>query len=156
LFNIYNKIIIMSLFTEFSTLFPYLQSVRKLKSYLSFDVSFPNTWKIPKKYVNEQKVVEQDSKIDGHRLISFVSEISEESVADTTSDIQNIIKYNLDREEKDRLFQSKVNELKSIFEKQTLTKLKNLVFDYKSETITLDDIEESIDEGREMVGEGQE
>ena len=147
----------MSLFSEFSTLFPYLQSVRKLKNYLSFDVHFPNGWKIPKKFVNEQKVVEQDSKLDGYRLISFVSEISEESVADTTSDIQNIIKYNLDREEKDRLFQSKVNELKTIFEKQTLTKLKNLTFEYKSESITLaDDIEESIDERREMVGEGQE
>lgn len=149
----------MSLFTEFSTLFPYLQSVRKLKNYLSFDVHFPTTWKIPKKFVNEQKVVEQDSKLDGHRLISFVSEISESSVADTTSDIQNIIKYNLDREEKDKLFQTKVNELKSIFEKQNLSKLKNLVFDYKSERITLDDdddTEESIDQGREMVGEGQE
>jgi len=149
----------MSLFTEFSTLFPYLQSVRKLKNYLSFDVHFPTTWKIPKKFVNEQKVVEQDSKLDGHRLISFVSEISETSVADTTSDIQNIIKYNLDREEKDKLFQTKVNELKTIFEKQNLNKLKNLVFDYKSERITLDDdddTEESVDEGREVVGEGQE
>ena len=149
----------MSLFTEFSTLFPYLQSVRKLKNYLSFDVHFPTTWKIPKKFVNEQKVVEQDSKLDGHRLISFVSEISESSVADTTSDIQNIIKYNLDREEKDKLFQTKVNELKSIFEKQNLSKLKNLVFDYKSERITLDDdddTEESVDEGREIVGEGQD
>ena len=149
----------MSLFTEFSTLFPYLQSVRKLKNYLSFDVHFPTTWKIPKQFVNEHKVVEQDSKLDGHRLISFVSEISETSVADTTSDIQNIIKYNLDREEKDKLFQTKVNELKTIFEKQNLNKLKNLVFDYKSERITLDDdddTEESVDEGREVVGEGQE
>jgi DNA replication protein DnaD len=149
----------MSLFTEFSTLFPYLQSVRKLKNYLSFDVHFPTSWKIPKKFVNEQKVVEQESKLDGHRLISFVSEISETSVADTTSDIQNIIKYNLDREEKDKLFQTKVNELKTIFEKQNLNKLKNLVFDYKSERITLDDdddTEESVDEGREIVGEGQD
>ena len=149
----------MSLFTEFSTLFPYLQSVRKLKNYLSFDVHFPTSWKIPKKFVNEQKVVEQDSKLDGHRLISFVSEISETSVADTTSDIQNIIKYNLDREEKDKLFQTKVNELKTIFEKQNLNKLKNLVFDYKSERITLDDdddTKESVDEGREIVGEGQD
>ena len=149
----------MSLFTEFSTLFPYLQSVRKLKNYLSFDVHFPTTWKIPKKFVNEQKVVEQDSKLDGYRLISFVSEISESSVADTTSDIQNIIKYNLEREEKDKLFQTKVNELKTIFEKQNLSKLKNLIFDYKSERITLDDdddTEESVDETREIVGEGQD
>jgi len=148
----------MSLFSEFSTLFPYLQSVRKLKNYLSFDVHFPTNWKIPKKFVNEEKVVEQDSKLDGFRLISFISEISEQSVFDTTSDIQNIIKYNLDREEKDRLFQNKVNELKTIFEKQSLTKLKNLIFDYKTDRITLDDddTEESVDEPREMVGEGQE
>lgn len=148
----------MSLFSEFSTLFPYLQSVRKLKNYLSFDVHFPTNWKIPKKFVNEEKVVEQDSKLDGFRLISFISEISEQSVFDTTSDIQNIIKYNLDREEKDRLFQNKVNELKTIFEKQSLTKLKNLIFEYKTDRITLDDddTEESVDEPREMVGEGQE
>ena len=66
---------------------------------------------------------------------------------------------NKEREEKDKLFQTKVNELKTIFEKQNLNKLKNLVFDYKSERITLDDdddTEESVDEGREIVGEGQD
>ncbi len=147
----------MSLYSEFSTLFPYLQSVRKLKNYLSFDVHFPTTWKIPKKFVNEQKVVEQDSKLDGSRLISFVSEISENSVVETTSDIQNIIKYNLEREEKDKLFQNKVTELKTIFEKQTLSKLKNLVFDYKSEKIELDDDDdEPIGETSEVVGERQD
>ena len=35
----------MSLYKEFSSLLPYLQSVRKLETYLSFDVSFPKTWK---------------------------------------------------------------------------------------------------------------
>ncbi len=58
-----------------------------------------------------------------------------------------------------KLFQTKVNELKTIFEKQNLSKLKNLIFDYKSERITLDDdddTEESVDEGREIVGEGQD
>jgi hypothetical protein len=32
--------------------------------------------------------------------------------------IKNVIAYNKEREEKDRLFQNKVNELKVIFEKQ--------------------------------------
>ena len=49
----------MSLYKEFSVLFPYLQSVRKIKSFLSFDVSFPKTWKLPKKYVDEEKLMEQ-------------------------------------------------------------------------------------------------
>ena len=146
----------MSLYTEFTTLLPYLQSVRKLKNYLSFDVHFPNGWKIPKKFVNEQKVVEQDSKLDGFRLISFVSEISEESVASTTSDIQNIIKYNLDREEKEKLFERKVNELKMIFEKQNLNSLKNLQFDIKTGKIELVDDEEEHGETTRVVGEREQ
>ena len=48
----------MSIYKEFTILFPYLQSVRKLKSYLSFDIEFPDTWKLPKKFVNEEKVIE--------------------------------------------------------------------------------------------------
>jgi hypothetical protein len=63
----------MSLYKEFSSLLPYLQSVRKLENYLSFDVSFPNTWKLPKKYVDEEKVMEQPTKIENHRFFSFVS-----------------------------------------------------------------------------------
>jgi hypothetical protein len=146
----------MSLYKEFSTLFPYLQSVRKLKNYLSFDLSIPNSWKLPKKYVDEEKIMEQDSKVDGYRLISFVTEISEEAVEKNTDNIQNIIKYNLDREEKDRLFQMKVTELKTIFEKQSLGKLKNLSFEIRTEKIELEDEEESVGVASELVREGEE
>jgi hypothetical protein len=110
----------MSLYKEFSTLLPYIQSVRKLKNYLSFDVSFPKTWKLPKKYIEEDKILEQESTIIDNRFFSFVSEITEEGVENTSKNIQNIIKYNLEREEKEKLFQNKVDELKHIFEKQNL------------------------------------
>ena len=73
----------MSLYREFSTLLPYIQSVRKLKEFLIFDISFPNTWKLPKKFIREDRVVEQESKIPNERMISFVSEISEEDVETT-------------------------------------------------------------------------
>ena len=135
----------MSLFKEFSILFPYLQSVRKIKTYLTFDVSFPNTWKLPKKFVNEEKVMEQTTTIPNERLFSFVSEITEEDVEKASGNIQNIIKYNLEREEKEKLFDSKVNELKMIFEKQNLSNLKSLQFDIKKSKIELVDNEEEID-----------
>ena len=118
----------MSLYKEFSSLLPYLQSVRKLKEYFSFDVSFPTSWKLPKKYVDENRVVEQDSKTSTHRFFSFVSEINEEDVDRITSNIKSIVKYNLEREEKEELFENKVNELKGIFEIQNLKNLKNLKF----------------------------
>ena len=88
----------MSLYKEFSSLLPHLQSVRKLKDYFSFDVSFPLSWKLPKKYVDEDRVVEQESKTATHRFFSFVSEINEQDVDRITSNIKNIIKYNLERE----------------------------------------------------------
>jgi len=131
----------MSLFSEFSALLPYLQSVRKLKNYMCFDVSIPKTWKIPKKYVEEDKILEQESQEPSDRLISFVSEINETEIEKLSNNIQNIIKYNLEREEKEKLFESKVEELKNLFDKTPLTNLKTLKFDIKVPKIKLKDDE---------------
>lgn len=138
----------MSLYKEFSTLFPYLQSVRKIQNYLSFDISFPTSWKLPKKYVDESKIMEQESQIPNERLFSYVSEITEEDIEKVYTNLKSIIKYNLEREEKDRLFESKVSELKKIFEKQNLEKLKGLSFDISEpatiKKVTLEDDEDEI------------
>ena len=134
----------MSLYKEFSSLLPYLESVRKLKDYFSFDVTFPITWKLPKKYVDENRVLEQESRTATHRFFSFVSEITENDVERITSNIKGIVKYNLEREEKEKLFENKVNELKGIFEKQNLNNLKNLKFQLNLNKIELDDDEEEI------------
>ena len=149
----------MSLYKEFSTLLPYIQSVRKLKNYLSFDVSFPKTWKLPKKYVEEDKILEQESTTIDNRFFSFVSEITEEGVESTSKNIQNIIRYNLEREEKERLFQNKVDELKHIFEKQNLKNLKSLQFEIKNNKLELEYDEEELEGTRvvpERIDEGQD
>jgi len=121
----------MSLYNELSKLNPYLQSLRRLNEYYSFDISFPEDWKLPKKFIEEDKVLEQESQTEGYRLISFVSEMNELSIDKCSTSIQNIINYNLEREEKNRLFESKINELKMMFERQPLDELKNLKFEVK-------------------------
>jgi hypothetical protein len=137
----------MSLYKDISQLYPYIISIRKLKTYLSFDVSFPNSWKLPKKYVPENSAVEIESSIPNERSISFVSEFNEDSVDKTTFNILRIIQYNKEREEKERLLQDKVNELKNIFEKQDLTTLKSLQFNLnKINKIELSDEGETIAE----------
>lgn len=149
----------MSLYKEFSTLLPYIQSVRKLKNYLSFDVSFPKTWRLPKKYVEEDKIMEQESTIIDHRFFSFVSEITEDGVENTSKNIQNIIRYNLEREEKEQLFQNKVDELKHIFEKQNLKNLKSLQFEIKNNKLELEYDEEELESARvvpERINKGQD
>ena len=74
----------------------------------------------------------------------FVSCPSEEDIEIVYNNLKNIIKYNLEREEKDRLFEVKVDELKKLFEKQNLEKLKGLYFDISEPTqkIKLDDDDE--------------
>ena len=142
----------MSLYKEFSTLLPYIQSVRKLKNYLSFDVSFPKTWKLPKKYIEEDKILEQESTIIDNRFFSFVSEITEEGVENTSKNIQ-------EREEKEKLFQNKVDELKHIFEKQNLKNLKSLQFEIKNNKLELEYDEEELEGTRvvpERINKGQD
>ena len=137
----------MSLFKEFSVLFPYLQSVRRLENYISFDISLPKTWKLPKKYVEEDKVIEQESKIELERLFTFVSEINEIDVEKLTKNIQGLINFNLEREEKENLYQDKVEELKQIFEKTTLKNLQTLKFEIKNNksSLTEDEVGFKID-----------
>lgn len=134
----------MSLFQEFSKLLPYLQSVRKLENYLSFDVQFPKSWKILKKYADEEKVIQLESKNSEDRFFSFVSEISENDVNNIIESITKIISYNIELEEKEKLFESKVIELKQIFEKQTLNSLKTLEFQLPNKKIKFNEDEESI------------
>jgi hypothetical protein len=129
----------MTFFQELSVINPYLLSVRKLKNYLSIDVTFPTTWKLPKKYVSENSVIENESNIKDYRSFSFVSVFDEKSVEDLLINLNGVIKYNKEREEKEKLFESKVVELKQIFDKQNLENLKNLSFELTEKKMTLND-----------------
>jgi hypothetical protein len=144
----------MSIYKEFNDLYPYIQSVRKLKSYLSFDMSFPRTWKLPKKYVKEDSVIENESSDKSYRLISFVSQFEEESINNIAENIKNIIKYNKELEAKEKLFNDKVNELKSLFEKQNLQSLNELKFEISPKKYTLngEDDENTINNNGKTTG----
>jgi hypothetical protein len=75
-------------------------------------------------------------------LFSFVSEFNEQLIDNQITNIKNIIAYNKEREDKDKLFQQKIDELKHIFEKQKLNDLQGLKFEIKSPKIELEDDEE--------------
>jgi hypothetical protein len=137
----------MSIYKELVDVYEYLLSVRKLEKYISFDIEFPSTWKLPKKYVAEDRVIEIDSQNNTKRCFSFISEFNDKSLETTMNGIKNIILYNKEIELKERLLQQKINELKNIFQTQDLNNLKSLKFDYLNEK--LEDGEETIDTGGE-------
>jgi len=132
----------MSLFKEIEKIIDYTNSVRKLEKYLSFDLVFPSTWSILKSQVDETKTVFHKNDDKG-KTVSFLSEINEESISETIGIIEKVIDYNREKEEKQRLFNEKVSELKNLFEKESLGELKSLKFDI-DETPRLEGTEESI------------
>ena len=127
----------MSFYKEAKPLIEYLHQIRKLENYIIFDMLFSKTWKIPKKYIVEDKFLNNGSLEDKLHL-SFICDFEENSLNLIQSNILGIIRYNLEREAKERLFETKVNELKSMFDKENLDTLKALQFELNKNVI-LDD-----------------
>ena len=118
----------MSIYKELTPIIEYLTQIRKLENYLVFDVTFPITWKMLKRHIIEDKFVNNGTENNLLNL-SFVSEYDEKNINLIQENILNIINYNLEREEKERLLEAKINELKTIFDKESLDSLKNFKFD---------------------------
>ena len=132
----------------------YLRSVRFIKDHVSFDMIFPKRWEIKKEYKDKVDMIENESSDSESKIISFVSEVVEDKINTIENIITEIIKYNIEREEKEKLFRYKVQELKEIFSKQKLDNLKNLKFDVDEISSLLNTTDENNDEGdRERDGE---
>jgi hypothetical protein len=84
----------MSFYKELAPFVEYIHSIRKLKTYLSFDMLFPTKWSLPKSIIEEGQIVGFDSDDQNLKGISFVSEINENNVSITLTKIAKIIKLN--------------------------------------------------------------
>jgi hypothetical protein len=120
----------MSFYKELLPFVEYLHSIRKLKTYLSFDMVFPTKWSLPKSIVEEGQIVGFEVENQNLKGISFVSPIDDSEVSKTMTKISKVIKLNKEKELKERLFKETVERLKSTFEKTDLDKLQNLYFDF--------------------------
>jgi hypothetical protein len=76
----------------------------------------------------------QNENNEGVTITSFVCENNRDLINILENTLDTIVKTNIDREEKEKLFKSKVQELKSIFEKEQLDSLKSLKFDIEELT----------------------
>jgi len=125
----------MTFYTQMEPVFEYLLQIRKIENYLMFDMVFPMTWKVPKRFVIEDKFLNQGQHEEDKILLSFIADFQQKELDLTVKNIIGIINYNLEREEKDRLLQLKIDELKNIFDKQSLDNLKELKFDITKKII---------------------
>lgn len=142
----------MSFYKEILPFVEYIHSIRKLESYLSFDMKFPVKWSIPKSIIDEGKIIGFEVEDQNSKGITFVTPINESEVSTILVKIGKIIKLNKERELKERLFKQTVEQLKQTFEKTDLDKLKNLYFDFDDTELDTDlDNDTNLDLGNESI-----
>ena len=84
----------MSFYKELAPYTEYLHSLRKLESYLSFDMKFNTKWSIPKSIVDEGQVIGFEVEDPNLKGVTFVCPIGEKEVSSTIVKIGKIIKLN--------------------------------------------------------------
>ncbi len=136
-----------------SNLRPYFFSLREISDNVSLDLRIPTTWRLE----NIQMIVAQykslqlkvQDKNDKSQLVSIISLATPDGYDTARLCAEEIIKYNIELEEKDRLFKEKVRELETLFKKESLNKLKEINF------ITEDGQEDATGDELALEGDGE-
>lgn len=111
----------------------YFKSIRIIKNYISFDLFFPESWIIKESEDNIEIIKSKDK--EGSPLTSFVTIFEEKNVDLLEKKVNRIITTNLEIEEKKRLFDEKVVELKNLFQQEELENLRNIKFNSSPDLI---------------------
>jgi len=115
---------------------PYFFSLREIEGNISLDIKLPLNWKYDTIIAPYRSVkTKVQDKNDKFNLLSLISSATQEGYDVVIGCANEIITINKEEEEKQRLFKEKVRELQALFEKESLSKLKdiNLLEDYGQE-----------------------
>jgi hypothetical protein len=117
------------MFEYIKELKPYFFSLREVENNTVLDIKLPITWKyeeilLPYKSL-KYKIQDKNDKFT---LISIISVSTSEGYNLSHGCAKEIIKINREEEEKRSLFEQKVTELRLLFQKESLEKLKDITF----------------------------
>jgi hypothetical protein len=107
---------------------PYVIGIRYLAGQPLVDVVFNDGWTV----LDDDKIkkVKGDESLNYYMLYSEIPGIGMDEIL---AFVDRIIKANLDREKKHDLLRLKVNELKEVFKRNSLDKLRNLKFTFSED-----------------------
>lgn len=111
---------------RFEELSPYLRGIKIASEYILIEAILKNSWA---NYIDLPEGVEKtskDSEDKGYKNYMFYS--SEHTIDELIDILENIINTNIEIEQKQALLQSKVEELKRMFQDKPLEELKGLKF----------------------------
>jgi len=120
-----------AVFDTIKSLQPYFFSLREIKKNVSLDIRIPLNWRYLDDNPDEIQIKVQDES-EMNRLVSIIAESTKEGYDTVFNVAKKIIKVNLEEEEKIKLFNQKVEELKTLFLSSPLDKLKDISFDKKN------------------------
>ena len=70
----------MKMFDFLNKIGEYFSQIRRLEGYLVFDLLFPNSWKIPKRFVQEDKFLNNGETEEGKLALSFICDFTSKDV----------------------------------------------------------------------------
>ena len=122
---------------------PYVIGIRYVEGTALVDVVFKDGWTVP-----EDSSIKKVKGDDGLNYYMIFSEVKGVGLDELLNYVDKTIKLNLEREKKHDLLRAKVNELKEVFKKNSLTKLQRLNFTFSDEELVpnLNDFDIDIDD----------
>ena len=115
---------------SFNELYPYLKGIKKTDNYRIIETNLKSTWEI--NLIDEVSVKDH---------IFFSESLTFDDLLEWFK--INVVEYNLEIEEKERLLKMKVEELKRVFESKNLDELNNLKFTTEDDVLSLTKKEEN-------------
>lgn len=109
---------------------PYVIGIRYLEGYPVIDVIFKDGWTL-----TESEAIKKVKGDDGLNYYMLFSEKDGVGLDELLEYVELVIKANIEREKKHELLKEKVNELKELFKKTSLLKLKHLRFSFSDEDL---------------------
>ncbi len=112
-----------TVYDTISSLRPYFFSLREIKENVSLDIRLPSNWKLLEYSDDQIKIQDRNEK---NMLISIINIATKDGYDEVFNIAKKIIKTNLEEEEKLKLFNTTVDDLKELFQNSSLDKLKEL------------------------------
>jgi len=117
----------MTLYKALEDIYGYLHGIRKHEEYFIVDLNFPVDWQIPNKTIDNVGV-KVYKKGDTTKVISFYTVFEEATCNNLMKVIEEVVRINKEREEKQHLLEQKRVELEKLFNVNSLDSLKNMSF----------------------------
>jgi len=140
----------MTVYKQISSFGNNFNSIRMHEDFVVIDLKIPSSWEDQKIIASRGNKVQikKGEKNSTHKLVSFFNMFNEDDCNVLVEEIQAVIKWNTDVEEKNSLLELKMIELRKLFSENEVGSLRKLNFDFETK-INLNE-----EQHREVVSSG--